>query len=137
MNRDERFKLESVLAPFSLRDVEVSMNIYLWLAYNNFLIEDLRENLGYIRNAKLRDRKNMIYTSVKNNMQFQELPYSFMKIFQRTLREIKSGKATVEDLTQIYKDERNRVLSKSKYGFVKSCHECKQLKKDWPMEVLW
>lgn len=129
--REKREILERALLPFTLRAVETAVNMYVWLVYNNLTLEDVREDLDYIRHAKMRDKINMV--TLDSTTSYEDLPYSFMKILQRTFRDIKNGKRTPEELIGIYHKERKRVLSHVKYGR-KRCRKCEREK--WPWEVL-
>lgn len=136
MKYEDKTRLEYTIMPFSMRDIEVAVNIYIWLVYNDFTMEDLRENLEHIRFIKRRTAKNGFWIPLSPQTPYQDFPYSLMKIFQKQLRALENGETTIEELRNIYKEERKHVLEHESYGR-KACKTCtEKQKRDWPMDVL-
>jgi len=129
--REFLHSLEHVTMPFSMRDLEVALNIYVWLVYNDFTFEDLRENIDYIRNAKRKNHINLF--TVGSRPPYENLPYDVMKALQPTIRALKNGDLTPEELIDTYRLERKRVLAQPKYGR-RRCIKCER--EQWPWEVL-
>lgn len=127
--------LVKALLPYQLRDIETAVNMYIWLVYNDFTPEDLRENLPLIRRIRERQGVNAFMFPLSFRTEYKDLPYGVMKLFHKFARQLKNGDITPEEMIETYKEERARVLDAENYGSQR-CRTCGKQKEDWPMEIL-
>lgn len=128
---DKKTKLFNILNVFSFGNIQNLVQAYLWLNYNGFTMDDLLDNLDFIRKAR-----SGVYTPPPyDNLRVTELPYALLRPLWRLFKRIQSGVIKESELRAAYRDARkmNLELTTRHFSERRKCRECG--KKNTPENV--
>lgn len=119
---DKQTKLFNILNVFSFGNIQNLVQIYLWLHYNDFTMDDLLDNLDFIRKAR-----SGLYASPRyETLNVDDIPYAFLRPLWRLYKRMKSGHLSEEKVHEAYRLARkvNLELTTRSLSQRKKCGGC-------------
>ncbi len=102
----EKMRLYSILEAFTIGELQKFVQLYIWLVYNDFTVEDLRKNIDFIKD--MRSGKFLPPRSLPSGP--DEMSYSELKFFWHLYKRLTRGKCTEDAMHAAYKEKRNVQL---------------------------
>ena len=132
----DKTKLYSILRNYSMPELDVALNLFIWLTYNGFTIEDLRTNMSYLRYKKdLIERfayprlaggwpvarKEIVHLdkSLSKSDVLGIIGYPALRSLKKILKVIRKANIADSDIDSFVRESRKVVLEHDTYGRVR------------------